>query len=259
MKGKTDQLSSLVKAGLDQYMPGLSVDNVIFGFHDDQLKVLLLECQDKKHWMLPGGYIQKNESVDTAAERVLNDRTGLKRVYLEQFAVFGNIKRSSENLTRGLIRSMELDPVANEWFLQRFITIGYYALVEYEKVKPVPDQLSLSCAWCDIDKIPSLIFDHKEIIKEALVSMRRHLNYQPIGYNLLPDTFTMKSLQSVYETILGRKLERSNFNRKMLSLGILEKKEKLYSGGAHKAPYLYSFNKKEYDRLLKEGFGGEFL
>ena len=125
-------------------------------------------------------------------------------------------------------------------------------------MKPVPDYLSLSCAWWDIDKVPALIFDHKQIIRAALEAMRHHLNYQPIGYNLLPESFTMKSLQSIYETILGRKLERSNFNRKMLSLGILEKKEKLYTGGAHKAPYLYSFNKKEYDRLLKEGFGGEF-
>lgn len=258
MKGKKNDLSSMLKAGTDQYMPGLSVDNVIFGFHDDQLKVLLLECQDKKHWMLPGGYIHQAESVDAAAERVLNDRTGLKRVYLQQFAVFGDTKRSRESLTKGLLRYMDLDESTNNWFLQRFITIGYYALVEYEKVKPVPDYLSLSCAWWDIDKVPALIFDHKQIIRAALEAMRHHLNYQPIGYNLLPESFTMKSLQSIYETILGRKLERSNFNRKMLSLGILEKKEKLYTGGAHKAPYLYSFNKKEYDRLLKEGFGGEF-
>lgn len=242
----------------NQYMEGISIDNVIFGFHDNQLKVLLLECQDGKHWMLPGGYLHKEESVDSAAQRVLYDRTGLKKVYLQQFSVFGDPRRSGENMTRGLIKYMDLDEKQNSWFLQRFITIGYYALVEFEKVKPVPDCLSLSCAWFDVSRIPQLIFDHKQIIQAALAAMRQHLNYQPIGYNLLPTTFTLKSLQSIYETILNRKLDRSNFNRKMLSLGILEKKEKLFTGGAHKAPFQYSFNKKEYFRLLKEGFGGEF-
>lgn len=240
------------------FIPGLSVDNVIFGFHDNQLKVLLLACKDRKHWMLPGGYILKNESVDAAAERVLLDRTGLKKVYLQQFSTFGDPSRSRENFTKGLMKSMELDYELNKWFLERFISIGYYALVEFEKVAPVPDPLSLSCDWVDIDKLPPLIFDHKAIIHGALVAMRQHLNFQPIGYNLLPATFPLKSLQSIYETILGRKLDRPNFNRKMLSLGILEKKEKLYTGAAHKAPFLYSFNKKVYYRLLKEGIGELF-
>lgn len=240
------------------FLPGLSVDNVIFGFHDNQLKVLLLACRDHKHWMLPGGYILKDESVDAAAERVLLDRTGLKKVYLQEFSVFSDPRRSSEKLTKGLMKSMDLDAEQNKWFLQRFISIGYYALVEFEKVAPVPDPLSLSCDWVDIDKLPPLIFDHKAIIHGALVAMRQHLNFQPIGLNLLPTNFPLKSLQSIYETILGRKLDRPNFNRKMISLGILEKKEKLYTGAAHKAPFLYSFNKKVYYKLLKEGIGELF-
>lgn len=241
-----------------QFMPGLSVDNVIFGFHENQLKVLLLESRNRKQWMLPGGYILKDESVDEAAARVLLDRTSLKKVYLQQFAVFGDPARSQESMVKEMMQSMGLDQEVNTWFFQRFITIGYYALVEFDKVKPVPDEISLSCSWHETDRLPPLIYDHKTIIKAALASMRQHLKFQPIGYNLLPETFTMKSLQSIYETILDRKLDRANFNRKMLSLGILEKREKLYSGGAHKAPYLYSFNRKEYFRLLKEGFGGEF-
>ncbi len=240
------------------FIPGLSVDNVIFGFHDNQLKVLLLEAKDRKHWMLPGGYILKDEAVDSAAERVLLDRTGLKKVYLQQVGVFGDTQRSSPDLIKGLVKSMGIDEKRNQWFLQRFITIGYYALVEFEKVKPVADPLSLSCKWFDIDKIPQLIFDHQAIIQAALVSMRQHLNFQPIGLNLLPSNFPLKSLQSIYETILGKKLDRPNFNRKMLSLGILEKKEKLYTGAANKAPFLYSFKKKEYYKLLKEGIEGLF-
>ncbi len=163
-----------------------------------------------------------------------------------------------ESVIRSVMKSTQLDYEENKWILQRFITIGYYALVEFEKVVPVPDPLSASCAWRDISDLPPLIFDHRDIIMNALTSMRHHLNNQPIGYNLLPKEFTMKNLQSIYETILNRKLDRSNFNRKMLAAGILDKKEKLYAGGAHKAPYLYSFNKKNYFRVLKEGFNNEF-
>lgn len=240
------------------FIPGLSVDNVIFGFHNNQLKVLLLACKDQKHWMLPGGYVLKTESVDAAAERVLLDRTGLHKVYLQQFSVFGDPKRSSAQLVKGLVKSMDLDETLNQWFLQRFITIGYYALVEFEKVKPIPDPLSLACAWFDIDQLPRLIFDHQAIIEGALIAMRQHLNFQPIGLNLLPSSFPLKSLQMIYETILGKKLDRPNFNRKILSLGILEKKEKQFTGAAHKAPFLYSFKKKEYYKLLKEGIGETF-
>jgi 8-oxo-dGTP diphosphatase len=243
---------------LNLYMAGLSIDNVIFGFHDNQLKVLLLECLNRKDWMLPGGYIHKEEAVDDAAKRVLKDRTGLKSVYLQQFHVFGDPSRSKETIIKGVMNSMQLNYNENEWFLQRFITIGYYALVEFDKVVPVPDPLSVSCAWHDIGELPPLIFDHQDIILQALTAMRHHLNYQPIGYNLLSKEFTMKNLQSIYETILNRKLERSNFNRKMLASGILDKKEKLFSGGAHKAPYLYSFNKKQYFKVLKEGLNNEF-
>lgn len=240
------------------FMPGLSVDNVIFGFHENQLKVLLLESRNGRDWMLPGGYILKSESVDDAASRILCDRTGLKKVYLQQFAVFGDPERSRESIVKELMRSMGLDQKANAWFLQRFITIGYYALVEFDKVKPIPDEFSLSCSWHESENLPPLIYDHRAIVKSAQLAMRQHLNYQPIGYSLLPESFPLKSLQAIYETILNRKLDRPNFNRKMLSLGILEKKEKLFSGGAHKAPFLYSFNKKTYFRFLKEGFGAGF-
>jgi hypothetical protein len=243
---------------IDQYIGGLSVDNVIFGFHDNQLKVLLLECQNNQDWMLPGGYIHKGESLDEAASAVLFNRTGLKNVYLQQFYAFGDPGRSKESIIKSFMKSMNLDYGDNEWFLQRFITIGYYALVEFEKVVPVPDKFSLSCSWQDIDKLPPLIFDHREIILKALTAMRHHLNYQPIGYNLLPKEFTMKNLQAIYETILNRKLDRSNFNRKMLAAGILIKKEKMILGGAHKAPFLYSFNKNQYFKVLKEGFNNEF-
>ena len=149
---------------------------------------------------------------------------------MQQFHVFGDPGRSRESLMENAMKSMELPFETDNWFRQRFLTIGYYALVEFEKVVPLPDSISASCAWHNIDKMPHLIFDHSDIILNALTSMRHHLNYQPIGYNLLPKEFTMKNLQSIYETILNRKLERSNFNRKMLAAGILDKKEKLFTG-----------------------------
>jgi 8-oxo-dGTP diphosphatase len=258
METKSINMGKLQNFEVDELMPGLSVDNVIFGFHDNQLKVLLLECLNQRDWMLPGGFVLKTESADAAAERVLYARTGLKNVYLQQFHVFGDPSRSRESLMSNAMKSMELPFETDNWFKQRFVTIGYYALVEFEKVVPVPDSISASCAWHDTGKLPRLIFDHKDIIANALTSMRHHLNYQPIGYNLLPTEFTMKNLQSIYETILNRKLDRSNFNRKMLAAGILDKKEKLFAGGAHKAPFLYSFKKKEYFKVLKEGFNNEF-
>ena len=258
MDRKLANMRKQINLDVDDLMPGLSVDNVIFGFHDNQLKVLLLECLNHHDWMLPGGFVLKTESTDAAADRVLFDRTGMKNVYLQQFHVFGDPNRSRDSLMASAMKSLELPFETNNWFKQRFLTIGYYALVEFEKVVPVPDSISASCAWHDIDKLPRLIFDHKDIIVHALTAMRHHLNYQPIGYNLLPKEFTMKNLQSIYETILNRKLDRSNFNRKMLAAGILDKKEKLFAGGAHKAPYLYSFKKKEYLKVLKDGFNNEF-
>ena len=146
----------------------------------------------------------------------------------------------------------------DSWLLQRFITIGFYALVEYAKVTPKADDLSEKISWWDLEDLPELLFDHKEIIQTAIKDMRLKINHQPIGYNLLPREFTLKNLQSIYEAILDKKLDRANFNRKILSYGILDKKEKHYTGGAHKAPYLYSFNKKAYFQALQHGLEKTF-
>jgi hypothetical protein len=144
------------------------------------------------------------------------------------------------------------------WLLQRFITIGYYALVDYNKVDPQPDTFFIQCAWHHLDQLPDLLLDHRQIVEKALEALRMQLNYQPIGYNLLPKEFTLKNLQVIYETILGRKLDRSNFNRKILSYGILQKKDKQYTGGAHKAPFLYAFDKKAYFKALQYGLEKDF-
>jgi ADP-ribose pyrophosphatase YjhB (NUDIX family) len=244
--------------GQNYFLPSVSLDNVIFGFHQNELKVLLLQPKLKKEWVLPGGFIFKDEEIEDAAARILKTRTGLNNIFLQQFHVFGSAKRSRGKVMRQMLQTTGTAVTDNHWLLQRFITIGYYALVDYDKVNAHPDEFSNECTWWDINKLPELLFDHQQIIEGALQALRLQLNYQPIGYNLLPKEFTLKNLQSIYETILGRKLDRSNFNRKILGYGILEKKEKKYSGGAHKAPFLYSFSKKTYFSALKNGLDKDF-
>lgn len=243
----------LLQNAREYFLPAVSVDNVIFGFHEDELRVLLLHMNASRKWALPGGYVFKDEEIDDAATRILKRRTGLQNLFLQQFHTFGSTGRTRTEVLKEFFSELNPELLEIDWFMQRFITVGYYALVEYGKVIPQPDEFSDRCTWHELNKLPKLIFDHGHIIDEALQAMRLQLSYQPIGYNLLPKEFPLKSLQVIYEATLGRKLDRGNFNRKILSAAILEKKDKLYSGGAHKAPYLYSFNKKKYFAALKNG------
>ena len=128
-----------------------------------------------------------------------------------------------------------------EWLLDRFISVAYFALINYKDVIPQPDALSDSCDWYDLDALPSLILDHSLILEKALDTLRQNLDRKLVTTNLLPKLFTMKDLQNVYEAILGENLHRGTFQRKMLSLGVLKRHEKQYTGAANKAPYLYSF------------------
>lgn len=229
------------------FLPHLSIDCVIFGFHENRLKVLLLKWKERGQWSLPGGFIRHNESIDSSAKRTLKERTGLSNIYLRQFYTFGEPNRDRN---KPFIKRQQ---VKKTWLDNRFITVGFYALVEYSKVSPQPDWLSESCVWCDIDDVPKLIYDHNDIINKALEVLRISLNDMPVGYNLLPAKFTMPELQNLYETILGVKLDRRNFQKKMLSFGLLERLNERKTGGAHKSPYLYRFDKKKYDRAMKQG------
>lgn len=233
----------------------VSIDCVIFGFYENQLKILLLKFKDVEAWALPGGFIFQGESLEDAANRILEDRTGIKDIYLEQFYVFGDKKRQFREIHEKVMTQNEIVAEENHWLFQRFISIGFYALVDFSKVIPSPDDLSDICDWYDIEHIPNLSFDHPLIFQKALDTLRSSLSSKLVGFNLLPETFTMSELQSLYETILGQKLSRTNFQRKMLSLEILERIEKKYSGGAHKAPYLYRFDEKKGEAFLK---GKEF-
>ncbi|MVM31730.1 NUDIX hydrolase [Spirosoma sp. HMF4905] len=224
---------------------GVAVDPVIFGFHENQLKILIVEHTDTGLYALPGGYIQETEDVDDAAKRILAMRTGLSDVYLQQFHVFGKYNRNNPDVIKTILLGQGFQPTDDHWSLKRFISIGYYALVDYTKTKLTLDPTTGSCEWYTLENLPPLILDHRIIIEKALATLRSNLDQLLIAFNLLPAMFTMAELHTLYETILGKKLLNTNFQRKMLSLGILERIEKKKTGKAHKSPYLYSFRSSE--------------
>ncbi len=242
-------LRELFEKGHEYFLPHVSIDNVIFGFHENELKVLLLQWKESKRWCLPGGFIYKDEHIEEAAIRVLRSRTGLNDIYLQQFYCFGDPRR--ERRKHGVTKPTEVK--SESWLMERFITIGYWALVEFSKVVPKPDEFSEACSWCDIDKVPPLILDHNQILEKALQSLRLNLNDYPVGKDLLPPKFTMPELQRLYETILSKPVDRRNFQKKILALGILERLDERKTGGAHKAPFLYRFDQRKYERAMKQG------
>jgi 8-oxo-dGTP diphosphatase len=222
-------------------IPHLSVDNVIFGFKDGKLNVLLLEITEDHKWILPGGYVKKQENVNDAVKRVLKERANVEDVFLHQFSTFGDVNRS-ESFFEGYPDDL--------WNKQRFISTSYYALVDHTKVIPIADDFSTACEWKPVDDLPELVMDHRQIVDKALQVLQEQLSYKPIGYNLLPEEFTLTELQSLYEAILGTQLNRGNFYRRIMKFDILIKLPKTRKGGAHKAPDLYKFDVAKYEASL---------
>jgi ADP-ribose pyrophosphatase YjhB (NUDIX family) len=216
----------------------LLVDSVIFGFEEDQLKVLLIKRLIDKEtdtWALPGGYIKYDEDIDVAAARILEERTGVK-VFMKQLGAFGDVNRFPD---------------------RRIITIAYYALV-----KPGNYTLSLEddaseIKWAKVYDLPKLMFDHETIIEHALRSLRRRIRIEPIGFNLLSNNFPLLSLQHLYEAILNTTFDKPNFRRKILKMKLLLPLEKKQEGVAHRSARLFKFDKKRYDELIEKGFNFE--
>ena len=237
----------------DNYQPGLSIDCVIFGFHDNQLKVLLIKTKYSDKWALPGGFVPIKEDIDQAAVSVLQRRTGLEGIFLRQFATFGNVNRNDKQFSDRILNFYNIPLEDGKWYTSRFITVGYYALVDFFKTIPQILDNNEIVEWIDHNEVGELIFDHSEILEKALQTLRMELNLMPIGYNLLSEKFTIPELQKLYETILGRKLDRRNFLRKITSIGILIKLDEKKPNGAHKPANFYSFDKEKYDQVLKNG------
>ena len=219
--------------------PALTVDCVVFGLDDEDLKVLLIERDlppFEGHWALPGGFVRVDESLDDAALRELGEETGLKKVFLEQLYTVGDLDR---------------DP------RERVVTVTYYALVRLSshKVKAATD--ARQALWFAIDDVPKLAFDHQKIMTMAHERLRGKVRYQPIGFELLPQKFTLRQLQHLYEVILDRELDKRNFRKKILGMEILEELDELETDVAHRAARLYRFDKKAYRQLTKQGFNFE--
>lgn len=233
--------------GTEKYISHLSIDCVIFGYENKELKVLIAKSKfGEGIWNLPGGYIIKNEGIEKAANRILKERTGLENIYLEQFRVFGHENRIFDSKFRELLIthiSQKYNKADAEWMASRFICIGFYALVEISKVNPQNGELDECLEWRSIMDIPEMMHDHNEILTYALDALRQNLDQKLIGFNLLPETFTMREVQELYEAVYDRPFATNNFQKKILDLNVLERLQKKYTGAANKAPYLYRFKK----------------
>ncbi len=246
-------LDSLMNLFSNQgYIAQLAIDCVIFGYQDRVLKVLISKLNFKGNfYSLPSGFIFQNEGIDEAAHRTLEERTGLSNIFLEHFKNFGQAERTNKALLESMIEQnrehflgeIKLSEEDFKWLTSRFISLGYYALVDINKVTPTKTDLDESLEWYNIHEIPTMMMDHKEMIEKALESLKLNLDKNIIILNLLPDTFIMKEVQDLYETIFEETYARNNFQKKILDLNVLERLEKKFTGAQNKAPYLYRFRK----------------
>lgn len=219
--------------------PALTVDVVVFGLDEDDLQVMLIQRDLPPfagEWALPGGFVDVDESLDEAARRELAEETGLREIYLEQLYTFGKIDR---------------DP------RERVVTVAYYALVNLEGHDVRASSDARNAAWFSLNDLPELAFDHREILTTAHQRLRGKVRYQPIGFELLPDRFTLRQLQHLYEVVLDRELDKRNFRKKVLAMGIVKETNEIEKDVAHRAARLYRFDERTYDRLTKQGFNFE--
>src|SRR5437667_5550297 len=217
----------------------LTVDCVVFGFDETEIKVLLIERglePFKGKWALPGGFVRVDETLDKAARRELAEEAGLKDVFLEQLYTFGALKR---------------DP------RERVVSVAYYALVKLADFNTKAATDAADARWFPISKVPRLAFDHADILATALTRLKGKVRYQPIGFELLPPRFTLSQLQHLYEAVLGMDLDKRNFRKKVLSFDLLVPLKETQMAGRHRPAQLFQFDADKYDKLKKRGFNFE--
>ena len=215
--------------------PALTVDCVVFGFDATGLQVLLIRRGVEPFlgaWALPGGFVLMEENLEAAARRELEEETGLKGVFLEQLCTFGEPGR---------------DP------RERVVSVAFYALVRPDQHPAKGDTDASDAAWFPADRLPALAFDHAAILAAGLERLRGKIRYQPVGFELLPQQFTLAQLQALYEAILGRSLDKRNFRKKLLAFDFLVPLE-AYAGGSHRPARLHRFDRKKYAALVRKGF-----
>ena len=220
-------------------MMKVAVDAIVFGYSKtDGVSVLLIQRKYepfKGSWAIPGGFVLEDESLEEAVARELQEETGITVNYLEQLYTFGEPKR---------------DP------RQRIISVSYFGLVkaaQYQELKASTD--AENAKWFSIKKLPTLAFDHKQILSVAIERLRAKIRYQPIGFELLDKKFPFSDLEKLYTALLDREINRRNFSKKILSFDFLEETGELSkSEGKGRPSKMYQFNQKRYKELLREGF-----
>lgn len=214
----------------------LTVDCVVFGLDDDDLKVMLIERDQEPFegaWALPGGFVRLDETLEAAALRELSEETGLSRIYLEQIHAFSRVDR---------------DP------RERVVSVAFSALVKMSDHRVQAATDARDAAWFSVHDVPTLAFDHEEILDLAIERLREKLRRQPIGFELLPTKFTLSQLQRLYEIVLERSLDKRNFRKRVQAMGLLIETDEVQQDVAHRAARLYRFDEKKYLKLLKTGF-----
>lgn len=216
--------------------PSVTVDCVVFGYDGEQLSVLLLNRKDEPfadQWTLLGGFLKLDETFEVASERILSQKAGLAGLYLEQLYTFGGLER---------------DPRG------RVLSVSYYALVNPRQVELVVGQMANDLRWCSIQDLPMLGFDHNHIVEIARRRLAAKITYQPVGFELLNEQFTITELQDLYERILEEPLDRRNFYKKIMASGILKSTGERRTGLKSRPAELFSFDKTRYEQLVEEGF-----
>lgn len=217
----------------------LSIDCIILGFEDEKLKVLLIQRAvepEKEKWGLPGGFILNNEDIDSASSRILREMTGVKDIFMEQLAAFGEV---------------------NRYPLRRVVTLAYYAFVKPGNYDIQAGDEAIQAKWFDVQEVPELVFDHQLIVDTTIERLQRKTRYEPIGFNLLPEKFTLLQLQKLYEAIHQTTFDKPNFRRKILNMKLLVETEEWQTGAAHRAARLYTFDESKYQKLTEKGFSFE--
>jgi 8-oxo-dGTP diphosphatase len=227
--------------GFDGYFKSaFTVDNVIFGFDEGDLKVLLIKRGEEPYqgkWALPGYFVDPNEDLDAAAKRVLGELTGLRNVYLEQVRTFGSVDRHP---------------------FGRVITVAYFSLIKISDYTIQPASIAKMAKWHSVAKVRNLAFDHEEILEACFNRLKWLVRARPVGFELLPPKFTLTELQHLYEAILETDLDKRNFRKKILSMNLLIDLDEVQEGVAHRPARLYQFDKEKYAEFLAEGFSFEF-
>lgn len=205
----------------------VALDSIIFGFDGEELKLLLVKRgiePDRDTWSLMGGWLQANESLDEAAARILFELTELNDIYLEQLYTFGSPNRDT---------------------VERTVAVAYYALIN---VKDYDQKISdtYHARWFSLDELPELLFDHGTMIENAIERLRYKASSQPVGFELLPEKFTIPQLQTLYEAIYNIEFDKRNFSRKILATGLLVKLKEKQRGFSKKGAYLYQVDMKKY-------------